>query len=85
MTDSGAWDAGVSEGVIEGVRWRMVECCEARRGKKAQRVVTVERKCALMLSAQIAGERVGMGWVGRERGGTRIREVRWRLCGGLWG
>jgi hypothetical protein len=63
----------------------MVECWEARRGRKALSVVTGERKCAFRLSAQIAGGRVDVGRVGRERGGMSIREVRWRLCGGLWG
>lgn len=57
----------------------MVERWEARRGRKAQSIVTGERKCALRLSAHIAGARVDMGRVGREREGISIREVRWRL------
>ena len=79
MTVSGAWDAGVREGTMEGVRKRSVAFCEISRARKARRMVIWERRWALKVSAQKDGGRPITGWVWRESGGMRMKDARWSV------
>ena len=89
-TLSAAWEGGVSDGTIDGVRKRSVDFCEARRGRKAWRVVKGARRRVFSVSNQVGGERDVMELAGREGLGTRMTAVRWRVWDeafdiGCWG
>ena len=88
MTLSGAWKAGVREGIMLGVRMRTLLDWEAvRRGRNACRVVNGARSCVFRMSDQVEAERAGRGPVGMVLGGggRRSRPLRWRMCGGMEG
>jgi hypothetical protein len=94
--DSGAWKAGLREGIMEGVRIRtdgfgpfcLLGCrCECERGKdvrsgkKACIVRIGVRRRVLRRSLSVAGERVAIGEGGYVVDGTIIKERRVRWWG----
>lgn len=63
---------------------------EARRGRKAWRVVKGARRRVFSMSNQVGGERDVMGLAGKDGPGTRMTAVRWRVWDeafniGCWG
>ena len=76
MTLSAAWEGGVSDGTIEGLRNRREDFCETRRGKKAWMVVNGVTRLVFRMSDQSGGEsevtRLTRGVIA----GNNTREVR---------
>ncbi len=64
VLDCIAWKAGVTEGIIEGVRRSRRALKSRSGGRKAVVVVVVCRILVLRVSDQRVGERVSMGPVG---------------------
>lgn len=82
-TLSGAWKAGVREGMMLGVRIKTLPDLDAvRRGRNAWRVVTGARSCVFRMSDQVDAERAVRGPVGMvlDGDGRRRRPLRWRAC-----
>ena len=79
MTLSAAWEGGVSDVTIEGLRNRREDFCETRRGKKAWRAVNGATRLVLRMSDQSGGESQVTGLTGRVIDGSNTREVRRRL------
>lgn len=75
---SAAWEGGVSEGTIEGLRNRREDFWETRRGKKAWRVANGATRLVFRISDQSGGEREVTGLTGRVTAGNNTREVRCR-------
>ena len=76
MTLSAAWDGGLRDGTIVGLRNRRDDCCEIRRGKKAWRVVKGATRLLFRMSDQSGGESEVTGLTGRVIAGSNTREAR---------
>lgn len=78
-TLSAAWEGGVRDGTIDGLRNRREDFCETRRGKKAWRAVNGATRLVLRMSDQSGGESEVIGLTGRVIAGRNTKEFRWRL------
>ena len=76
MTLSAAWEGGVRDGTIEGLRNRRDDFCETRRGKKAWRIVNGATRLVFRMSDQSGGEIKVIGLIGRVIAGSNTREAR---------
>ena len=76
MTLSAAWEGGVRDGTIEGLRNRRDDFWETRRGKKAWRIVNGATRLVFRMSDQSGGEIKVIGLIGRVIAGSNTREAR---------